>query len=71
MVPEVNIEPRHCPQCGSKDEVVGPYVSGYNIKTGEPVYEIKLRCPNYRWWKEMLVYHTNVRMQQNTDGTWY
>lgn len=49
----------YCRHCGKKCEWVGEErLHSYDKRTGEPIYENNLKCPDYHWlWG---LFHVNV-----------
>lgn len=58
MMPRGEKEDVFCVDCGakrSKERII----NCYNIKTGEPFFDVIAKCPNRKWWSsrhETVVY---------------
>jgi len=47
-------KPKYCKRCGSA-LIEHKKQDGFDIETGKPLYETKLKCPNYGGWLGVLV----------------
>lgn len=42
---------KYCRKCDAELVKGMPFVDRYDEITGEAIFRVKVRCPNYRWWK--------------------
>jgi hypothetical protein len=48
-----------CSKCGKEMEIVNRKIDGYTRKSGKPLYVVKMRCPNAKWYN----LHNRFRMR--------